>query len=349
MHSASDPELGTPLCPDCYDYAGQMAFNWYAPELWRRFTITLRRRLAEQLGVPRSRLGEQLVVSFAKVAEFQRRGIVHYHALIRLDGPGDNYPAPAVSVTAEQLRDAINAAAASVKVTTDPYEYGGPIWQLRFGDQLDIRPVHGTANREASVGPMHPEMVAAYIAKYASKAADDFGLAPRRIEPGADLAALPVSAHVRRLLATAVKIGSAAAGTVQLLGDDADALGDDNTDNAAVIAAAQTWLPIVRWLHMLAFRGHFATKSRRYSTTLGRLRAERRTWRRRHDPTHWPVDTDDEELDESTLVIVRQWTFDGAGWLTNGDAALAASAAARAREHRDLARQAEDIRQDHEL
>ena len=223
------------------------------------------------------------------------------------------------------------------------------MWQLRFGDQLDIRPVHGTANREASTGPMHPEMVAAYIAKYATKAADDFGLAPRRIQPGADLAALPVSAHVHRLLATAVKIGAAAAGTVQLLGDDADALGDNNTDNAAVIAAAKTWLPIVRWLHMLAFRGHFATKSRRYSTTLGRLRAERRTWRRRHDPTRWAADTDDEELDESTLVIVRQWTFDGVGWLTHGDAALAASAAARAREHRDLARQAEDIHQDHEL
>ena len=135
---------------------------------------------------------------------------------------------------------------------------------------------------------------------------------------------------------------------MQLLGDDADALGDDDTDNAAVIAAAKTWLPITRWLHMLAFRGHFATKSRRYSTTLGRLRAERRTWRRRHDPNRWPTDTDDDETDESTLVIVRQWTFDGAGWLTNGDAVLAASAAARGREHRDLARQAQDTNQDHE-
>ena len=89
VHSESDPDLGTPLCPDCYDYEGQVAFNWHAPELWRRFTISLHRRLAEQLGVPRSRLDQQLVVSFAKVAEFQRRGIVHYHALIRLDGPGD--------------------------------------------------------------------------------------------------------------------------------------------------------------------------------------------------------------------------------------------------------------------
>ena len=181
-------------------------------------------------------------------------------------------------------------------------------------------------------------MVAANIAKSATKAADDFGLAPHRIEPGGDLAALRVSAHVRRLLATAIKIGSAAAGTVQLLGDDADALGDDDTDNAAVIAAAKTWLPVVRWLHMLAFRGHFATKSRRYSTTLGRLRAERRTWRRRHDPNRWPAGTDDDDdLAETTLVIVRQWTFDGAGWLTHGDAALAASAAARAREHREIA------------
>ena len=349
IHSDSDPDLGTPLCPECYDYEGQVAFNWYAPELWRRFTISLHRRLAEQLGVPRSRLDEQLVVSFAKVAEFQRRGIVHYHALIRLDGPGEDYPAPGVDLTVEQLRQAISAAAASVKVITDPYEYGGPVWQLRFGEQLDIRPVHGSANREASTGPMHPEMVAAYIAKYATKAADDFGLAPHRLQPDADLAALPVSAHIRRLLATAIKIGSAAAGTVQLLGDDADALGDDHTDNAAVIAAAKTWLPITRWLHMLAFRGHFATKSRRYSTTLGRLRAERRTWRRSHDPNRWPANTEDDAQGESTLVIVRQWTLDGAGWLTNGDAALAASAAARAREHRDLAREAQDTDQDHQL
>jgi hypothetical protein len=69
--------------------------------------------------------------------------------------------------------------------------------------------------------------------------------------------------------------------------------------------------------------------------------------RRRHKPNRWPGDTDDEQLDESILVIVQQWTFDDAGWLKNGAAALAASAAAR--EHRDLARQAQDTDQDHEL
>jgi hypothetical protein len=33
------------------------------------------------------------------------------------------------------------------------------------------------------------------------------------------------------------------------------------------------------WAHMLGFRGHFSTKSRRYSTTLGCLRDARKRWR----------------------------------------------------------------------
>jgi replication initiator protein RepSA len=66
-----------------------------------------------------------------------------------------------------------------------------------------------------------------------------------------------------------------------------------------VIEAAQAWLPLIRWLHMLGFRGHFNTKSRRYSTTLGRLRAERRSWRRRHEPNRWPTDNEDDQDERS--------------------------------------------------
>jgi hypothetical protein len=324
VHRDDDPDLGAPLCPDCYDYAGQVAFNWWAPELWRRFTITLRRRLADRLGIPRTRLGEHVKVNFAKVAEFQRRGVVHFHALVRLDGPGDNYPAPALDVTAEQLGDAIRIAAAEASVTTDPYERGGPMWGLRFGAQIDVRPVHGTAQRDASAGPMHPEMVAAYIAKYATKAAEDFGLSPQRIHPLTDLNGLPVTDHIRRLLATAVQIGSAAAAT-----------------------PAPAWSKLTRWLHMLGFRGHFATKSRRYSVTLGRLRAERRSWRRRHTADRRP-DLEDQDLEETTLLVTGSWEFVGLGWLTTGDAALAASAAARAREHRDHARDHRTTHTDHD-
>ena len=89
---------------------------------------------------------------------------------------------------------------------------------------------------------------------------------------------------------------------------------------------------------MLGFRGHFATKSRRYSTTLGRLRQARRDHtRRQHLQQHstevvsWA--DQDQELDEhDTTLVVGSWRFAGMGWLTSGDAALAAASAARARD-----------------
>ena len=33
------PLLGQPLCPDCYDDASHVVWQWWAPDLWRRFTI----------------------------------------------------------------------------------------------------------------------------------------------------------------------------------------------------------------------------------------------------------------------------------------------------------------------
>lgn len=67
---------------------------------------------------------------------------------------------------------------------------------------------------------------------------------------------------------------------------------------------------------MLGFRGHFSTKSRRYSVTLRRLRRARTRFQRR---------------------------LAGAGWDTEGDAELAKAAAARAREY--TARRAENRQQ----
>ena len=102
-----------------------------------------------------------------------------------LDGPGDPYSSPSVDLDARQLGRLIIEAASAARVTTDPYTWVGPNWDLGFGEQCDVRPVHGLANRDAAAGPMHPEMVAAYIAKYATKAADDFGL-HHRASPTAD-------------------------------------------------------------------------------------------------------------------------------------------------------------------
>lgn len=92
-HPENDTRLGEPLCPDCYDYIGAVLFNACAPDLWRRFTIALRRTLARQAGLTNKALAAQVRISYAKVAEYQRRGVVHFHAIIRLDGP--NGPATA--------------------------------------------------------------------------------------------------------------------------------------------------------------------------------------------------------------------------------------------------------------
>ena len=88
-----------------------------------------------------------------------------------------------------------------------------------------------------------------------------------------------------------------------------------------------------RWAHMLGYRGHFATKSRRYSTTMRALRATRRNWKRRQRSL-----TGRHGGDRIVITLTDlQWA--GRGWRTNGDALLALSAAARAREHRRVARE----------
>jgi hypothetical protein len=49
-------------------------------------------------------------VSDAKVAEYQRRGVVHFHAIIRLDGPAGPTTAPPAWATLALLTAAIDQA-----------------------------------------------------------------------------------------------------------------------------------------------------------------------------------------------------------------------------------------------
>jgi hypothetical protein len=87
-----------------------------------------------------------------------------------------------------------------------------------------------------------------------------------------------------------------------------------------------------RWAHMLGYRGHFATKSRRYSTTMRAIRRARRDWKRRQHP-HLGVTT------EQAITTMTDLEWAGRGYRTTGDALLALSAAAHAREQRRIARE----------
>jgi hypothetical protein len=86
---------------------------------------------------------------------------------------------------------------------------------------------------------------------------------------------------------------------------------------------------------MLGFGGHFATKSRAYSTTFGALRAARSTAMRRANSTtaaHPEQYAADEH--EDPVLVVGTWTYAGTGWRTTADAALALAAADAARSRR---------------
>ncbi|WP_449343745.1 replication initiator [Streptosporangium canum] len=73
-HEPGDERLGQPICPDCYDYPGAVLWQAHAGALWHRFTLKVRHTLATEAGLSSTTFGKQVRVSFAKVAEYQRRG-----------------------------------------------------------------------------------------------------------------------------------------------------------------------------------------------------------------------------------------------------------------------------------
>jgi hypothetical protein len=94
------------------------------------------------------------------------------------------------------------------------------------------------------------------------------------------------------------------------------------------------------WAHMLGFGGHFSTKSRRYSTTLGALRRARVAYAiRRGRAATVPLDAWGQPEDDQAVIVVASWSYLGRGSQSTGEAWLAASAAARAREERRIAKE----------
>ncbi|MEU0646138.1 replication initiator [Streptomyces umbrinus] len=285
-HATDDLRLGEPLCPRCYDYAGAVLWQAHAGRLWHRFGLELRREVARRVGLLRSEFAEVARLSYAKVAEYQRRGLVHFHAVIRLDGPDGPDSAPPAWATVPLLTDAVRAVVGRVRLVAPGAGIVGPR-MLRFGDQVDVRPV---ASFPADAGERVPSAaVAGYIAKYATKGAESAGAVDGRILGARDMVMLPVRAHVLRMIGTCWWLGG---------------------------LPPFASLGLRRWAHMLGYGGHFSSKSRRYSTTLTALRTARAEHRAEEQRAALG-------LADRQTVTVGQWRYAGRGY--SPEAALLAA------------------------
>jgi hypothetical protein len=320
VHADDDPRLGEPICPDCFDYEHAVLWNALAPELWRRTAIQIPRELARLTGVTYRRLRERVRVSYVKVAEYQARGALHFHVVVRLDAaqPKDRaelVELPPSDFTAELLADAICAAAAHAtapipqpkdepaaaqqQLAVEATEAGPGA--IRWGGQVDVRVLE---RGEAA-------SCAGYVAKYATKSTEAVGGLLYRLS-ARDVENLRVRPHVGRMVRCAWEMAT---------------------------RPHLRHLRLRRWAHALGFRGHCFTKSRRYSTTFTRLRQARHEHQLRRAHSGERRDPWGRPMSNGACAERRRWAFTGTGYRTLGDAWLAETAGARARERRRVARE----------
>jgi hypothetical protein len=350
-HGADDPEVGQPLDQDTYNYTGAVIWNALSTRLWARTVQLANRKAAQLLGISQKEWPSFGRVSVAKVAEYQARGVVHFHAVFRLDGPEPDQPPPP-GACMDVLEAAIRHAATKALVAlpdSPALEGQAPV---TWGEQLDVKPIESAEEG----GKLSDGQVAGYIAKYATKGAETSGTIDRPVlcrgckgdgkAIGAGgreelctrchgtglrhtLAQLDANGHARRMIETCWSLG----GRPEL-----------------------RTLRLRPWAHMLGFRGHFSTKSRRYSITLTALRTARRNWqdeRTRHahglDPETRFIRVpasgldqvgDELDVDQETVLVLGHWSYAGRGH-TAAEAVFAATVANDQAENRKVCRQME--------
>ncbi|WP_435151044.1 replication initiator [Micromonospora aurantiaca (nom. illeg.)] len=311
-------------------------------------------------------------LSPGKVAELQARGAVHFHAIARLDGVEpddlDAIVPPPPDFTVDDLVDALRYAARQVTFHTPDHPDQPNGWPISWGEQLDLEPI-----TTDGTGEVTDSLVAGYLAKYATKSTEATGHTSTRLTADSvgDYAD-PDGDHTARLIDACWRIGRPIGTPVPLSERPRDPRPrpgfvprwecpdcDTHTrfaacpvcvaDRQAVLDAESTkpasgnpYARLRRWAHMLGYGGHFLTKARRYSVTFQLLRDTRVQFRRHEHQDHEhpatagpPADL----VDEDTTLIVGTLTFAGVGWHTSGDALLANTAAALARERRTTGRE----------
>jgi hypothetical protein len=275
-HSPNDPRLGRPMCPDCYDYDGAVTFNAGVPKVWQRFVTYLPRHLARVACIRVKDCRELVKPRFVKVFEYQARGVIHYHAVIRLDAKVTDPAAfvhPGPGWTAEMLKRAVELAASQASALCLVPASGRSVL-VRFGPQTDVRIV-----RSGTEHALSREAVANYIAKYVTKAVGIPGMPPRPVRHLSEVPSLRCSAHHKKMIATALALGFG------------------------------------RYAHQFGYGGHPITKSRRYSVVFGHIRRERAEHRKAQRWPDGELDPWGRPLDERVVLVLKDFSYAGTGYM----------------------------------
>jgi hypothetical protein len=228
------------MCVECFDYLGAVLWNAHVPRLWVRTSRHFYRAVAAAGNRSESETRAALRLSYVKVVEFQRRGLVHFHVVLRADGaagPGDPPPA---WLDANLLDAAVRKAVAAAHVAVPPTP-GTTLGRAGWGPQIDVRHFADDPINE-------PTTLAAYVAKYATKTVDERGWLAHQIRSVAHLERLGLRAQLEALVRTAWALGS---------------------------RPELRHLALREHAHTLGYGGQFSSKSRRYSTTFAALREAR--------------------------------------------------------------------------
>jgi hypothetical protein len=335
-HERDDPALGQPLCLDCYDHDRHVVFNSFAAELWHRTKQTAERTLAKLCRarkipfVPvvspttgKVRWVPPVRLSHGKAAEMQRRGAIHFHALIRLDGvDADDLDAvvpPPPGIGLDDFVDALTDAARTTGFSTPEHPDRADGWPMAWGEQLDIQRLTLTGDGSVTDQLVADHLAkAGYLAKYATKSTEATGHNSTRITADTiDQHADPAGSYTARLIAACWRLGhdpddQPAHRTGLLRGSTgptggpfiepwdcpncgthtryrvcprcaAERQASLDTKAAHRTEPANPYARLRRWAHMLGYGGHFLTKARRYSVTFRLLRETRITFRRTAD------------------------------------------------------------------
>lgn len=176
-HEKTEELLGHPLCEECFDAVGAVRWNANATRLWAETMRRGRRALATASGVSRRHLAMTTRLEYVKVVELQRRGLVHFHALVRLDQEED-------VLDADQASRAMRRAIREACVTDAWGEY-------RFGEVMEVE-ILGDTNQDV-------RSVATYLAKYVTKSAGASVELTHRFATRRQIANLVADTHLRRL------------------------------------------------------------------------------------------------------------------------------------------------------